>query len=405
MSNIRELDDPADGPLSGIRVIDLTSMISGPVATMMLADQGADVIKVESLSGDLVRGAGPNRSGITSTFISSNRSKRSLALNLKTPEGAEILRDLLRTADVLVQNFRPGTIERMGFGEDAVRTLREDIIYVSISGFGEEGPFAHQRVYDPVIQALSGLAAIQADGQSGRPKMIRTIIPDKTTAVTAAQAITAALFARERTRKGQHVKLAMLDTMVAYLWPEGMAGMTLVGREVKAQRAQLSPDLIFATNDGFITAGAVSNVEWQGLCKALERLEWLEDKRFLTVNDRAVNATLRLEMTAEVLATNSSEYWLQRLDAEGVPCAPVLSREEILTHPQIEANGLLAEYEHPVAGRIRQPRPAARFDQTPATIRRHAPGLGEHNAELLEELGYNEQRRQQLMDAGVIERV
>jgi crotonobetainyl-CoA:carnitine CoA-transferase CaiB-like acyl-CoA transferase len=234
--------------------------------------------------------------------------------------------------------------------------------------------------------------------------MIRTIIPDKTTAVTAAQAITAALFARERTRKGQHVKLAMLDTMVAYLWPEGMAGMTLVGREVKAQRAQLSPDLIFATNDGFITAGAVSNVEWQGMCKALERLEWLEDERFLTVNDRAVNATLRLEMTAEVLATNSSEYWLQRLDAEGVPCAPVLSREEILTHPQIEANGLLAEYEHPVAGRIRQPRPAARFDQTPATIRRHAPGLGEHNAELLEELGYNEQRRQQLMDAGVIER-
>ena len=403
MSDVKELDDSVDGPLSGIRVVDLTSMISGPVATMMLADQGADVIKVESLSGDLVRGAGPNRSGITSTFISSNRSKRSLALDLKALEGAEILRDLLRTADVLVQNFRPGTIERMGFGEDAVRALREDIIYVSISGFGETGPFAHQRVYDPVIQALSGLAAIQADGQSGRPKMIRTIIPDKTTAVTAAQAITAALFARERTRKGQHVKLAMLDTMVSYLWPEGMAGMTLVGREVKAQRAQLSPDLIFATTDGFITAGAVSNVEWQGMCKALDRLEWLDDERFLTVNDRAINVTQRLEMTAEVIATNSCEYWLQRLDAEGVPCAPVLTREEVLEHPQIAANDLLAEYEHPVAGRIRQPRPAARFDQTPSAIRRHAPSLGEHNAELLEELGYNEQRRQQLIDAGVID--
>ncbi len=403
MSDVKELDDSVDGPLSGIRVVDLTSMISGPVATMMLADQGADVIKVESLSGYLVRGARPNRSGITSTFISSNRSTRSLALDLKAPEGAEILRDLLRTADVLVQNFRPGTIERMGFGEDAVRALREDIIYVSISGFGETGPFAHQRVYDPVIQALSGLAAIQADGQSGRPKMIRTIIPDKTTAVTAAQAITAALFARERTRKGQHVKLAMLDTMVSYLWPEGMAGMTLVGREVKAQRAQLSPDLIFATTDGFITAGAVSNVEWQGMCKALDRLEWLDDERFLTVNDRAVNVTQRLEMTAEVIATNSCEYWLQRLDAEGVPCAPVLTREEVLEHPQIAANDLLAEYEHPVAGRIRQPRPAARFDQTPSAIRRHAPSLGEHNAELLEELGYNEQRRQQLIDAGVID--
>ena len=404
MTEVREVDDSSEGPLSGIRVIDLTSMISGPVATMMLADQGADVIKVESLAGDLVRGAGPNRSWITSTFISSNRSKRGLALNLKTPEGAEILRDLLRTADVLVQNFRPGTIERMGFGEAAVRALRDDIIYVSISGFGDVGPFAHQRVYDPVIQALSGLAAIQADGQTGRPKMIRTIIPDKTTAVTAAQAITAALFARERTRKGQHVKLAMLDTMVSYLWPEGMSGMTLVGREVKAQRAQLSPDLIFATEDGYITAGAVSDVEWKGLCKALDREEWLEDERFLTVNDRAVNATLRLEMTAEVLATNSSEFWLARLDTQGVPCAPVLTREDVLTHPQIEANGLLSEYEHPIAGRIRQPRPAALFDQTPAAIRRHAPGLGEHNAEVLEELGYNEQRRQQLIDAGVIEK-
>jgi len=404
MTEVREVDDSSEGPLSGIRVIDLTSMISGPVATMMLADQGADVIKVESLAGDLVRGAGPNRSGITSTFISSNRSKRGLALNLKTPEGAEILRDLLRTADVLVQNFRPGTIERMGFGEAAVRALRDDIIYVSISGFGDVGPFAHQRVYDPVIQALSGLAAIQADGQTGRPKMIRTIIPDKTTAVTAAQAITAALFARERTRKGQHVKLAMLDTMVSYLWPEGMSGMTLVGREVKAQRAQLSPDLIFATEDGYITAGAVSDVEWKGLCKALDREEWLEDERFLTVNDRAVNATLRLEMTAEVLATNSSEFWLARLDTQGVPCAPVLTREDVLTHPQIEANGLLSEYEHPIAGRVRQPRPAALFDQTPAAIRRHAPGLGEHNAEVLEELGYNEQRRQQLIDAGVIEK-
>ncbi len=404
MSDLREIDDSAAGPLAGIRVVDLTSMISGPIATMMLADQGADVIKVESLAGDLVRGAGPNRSGITSTFISSNRSKRSLALNLKTPEGAEILRDLLATADVMVQNFRPGTIERMGFGEAAVRALRDDIIYVSISGFGENGPFAHQRVYDPVIQALSGLAAIQADGETGRPKMIRTIIPDKTTAVTAAQAITAALFARERTRKGQHVKLAMLDVMVSYLWPEGMAGMTLVGREVKAQRAQLSPDLIFATTDGYITAGAVSNIEWEGLCKALDRQEWIEDERFLTINDRAVNATLRLKMTGEILATNSSEYWLARLDAEGVPCAPVLSREDVLQHPQIAANDLLNEYDHPVAGRIRQPRPAAIFEHTPAAIRRHAPTLGEHNAELLEELGYNEQRRQQLIDAGVIEK-
>lgn len=396
-----EAQQPA-GPLDGIRILDLTSMISGPVATMMLADQGADVIKIEALSGDLVRGAGPNRSGITSTFISSNRSKRSLALDLKTEAGKDVLNKLIASADVFVQNFRPGTIERMGFGEADVRALREDIIYVSISGFGEQGPYSHQRVYDPVIQALSGLAAIQADGVTGRPKMIRTIIPDKTTAVTAAQAITAALFARLRNGQGQHIKLAMLDTMIAYLWPEGMAGFTLVGKEVKAARAQLSPDLIFATTDGYITAGAISDKEWHGMCRALNKEEWIEDPRFRTLNDRAVNVTERLEQTAAVLATDSSAYWLKRLDAEGVPCAPVLSREEVLQHEQIQANNILGEYEHPIAGLTRQPRPAAIFDKTPAMIRRHAPGLGEHSREILEEMGMASSDIDTLLTDGVV---
>jgi crotonobetainyl-CoA:carnitine CoA-transferase CaiB-like acyl-CoA transferase len=377
------------GPLDGVRVIDLTSMISGPVATMMLADQGADVIKVEPLSGDLVRFMGPNREGLTSGFISANRSKRSLAVDLKTEKGMDVVKALIPTADVFVQNFRPGAIERMGLGEEVVRSLNPDIVFVSISGFGETGPYAHKRVYDPVIQALSGLADIQKDGETGRPKMIRTIIPDKTTAVTAAQAITAALFARERGQGGQHVKLAMLDTMVAYLWPEGMAGYTFIGREVKAARAQFAQDLIFATTDGYITAGAVSDAEWRGMCKALDREEWLEDERFLTANDRIVNVRERLAMTAEVLVTRSSAEWLERLDAEGVPCAPVLQRHEVFEHEQIEINEMVAEYDHPVAGRIRQPRPAARFDQTPAEIQRHAPTLGEHSDEILSELGFD----------------
>ena len=384
------MSDGADqglGPMAGIRVVDLTSMISGPVATMMLADQGADVIKVEPINGDLVRYMGPNREGLTSGFISANRSKRSLAVDLKTEQGMDVLRALIRTADVFVQNFRPGAIDRMGLGEEAVRALKDDIVYVSISGFGETGPYAHKRVYDPVIQALSGLADIQKDGETGRPKMIRTIIPDKTTAVTAAQAITAALFARERGRGGQHVKLAMLDTMVAYLWPEGMAGYTFIGKEVKAARAQFAQDLIFQTTDGYITAGAVSDAEWQGMCKALEHEEWLEDPRFKTANDRIVNVRERLTLTAEVLATRSSEEWLERLDAEGVPCAPVLQRHEVFEHEQIRINEMVAEHNHPVAGRIRQPRPAARFDRTPAAMQRHAPTLGEHSDEILAELG------------------
>jgi crotonobetainyl-CoA:carnitine CoA-transferase CaiB-like acyl-CoA transferase len=387
------------GPLSGIRVVDLTSMISGPVATMMLGDQGADVIKVEPLTGDLVRIMGPNRAGLTSGFISANRSKRSLAVDLKSEQGMAVVKKLVATADVFVQNFRPGAIVRMGLGEDVVRELKNDIVYVSISGFGETGPYAHKRVYDPVIQALCGLADIQKDGETGRPKMIRTIIPDKTTSVTAAQAITAALFARERSGEGQHVKLAMLDTMVAYLWPEGMAGFTFIGKEVKAARAQFAQDLVFETTDGYITAGAVSDAEWQGMCVALEHEEWLEDERFKTTNGRIINVKERLAMTAEVLLSRSSAEWLLRLDREGVPCAPVLQRHEVFDHEQIRANEMVEEFDHPVAGRIRQPRPAARFDKTPAAMQRHAPTLGQHTRELLEELGFDPAP---LYDAGVI---
>jgi crotonobetainyl-CoA:carnitine CoA-transferase CaiB-like acyl-CoA transferase len=375
------------GPLSGVRVIDLTSMISGPVATMLLGDQGADVIKVEPISGDLVRYMGPNREGLTSGFISANRSKRSIAVDLKSAAGVDVVKRLVATADVFVQNFRPGAIERMGFGEDVVRAIKPDIVYVSISGFGEKGPYAHKRVYDPVIQALSGLAAIQQDRDSGRPKMVRTIIPDKTTAITAAQAITAALFARERSGEGQHVKLAMLDTMVAYLWPEGMSGFTFIGKEVKAAGAQFAQDLIFQTTDGYITAGAVSDAEWQGMCRALEREDWIDDERFNTPNGRILNVQERLRLTAEVLLTRSSAEWLALLDAEAVPCAPVLERHEVFEHEQVKLNEMVAEYDHPVAGRIRQPRPAARFDKTPAAMQRHAPVLGEHTAEVLTELG------------------
>jgi len=340
--------DAAPGPLEGVRVLDLTSMISGPVATMMLADQGADVIKVESLEGDLVRNLGANRGGVTATFVSSNRSKRSLAIDLKTADGLAVLRRLIPTCDVFVQNFRPGAIQRMGLGEDVVRGLRADVVYVSISGFGETGPYAHKRVYDPVIQALSGLAAIQADA-TGRPKMVRTIIPDKTTAVTAAQAITAALFARERTRRGQHVRLAMLDVMVAFLWPEGMTGLTFVGGEVRASRAQIAQDLVFQTRDGYLTAGAVSDAEWRGLCRALERVEWLDDPRFATPTSRIVHVQARLELTAAVLRERTTAEWLERLDRESVPCAPILTREEVLTHPQILENEILVELDHPTA--------------------------------------------------------
>jgi crotonobetainyl-CoA:carnitine CoA-transferase CaiB-like acyl-CoA transferase len=398
---------PADprnskGPLSGYRIIDLTQMLSGPMATMILGDQGADVIKVEPPGiGDLTRAMGASKRGIPAAFAIINRNKRSIALDLKDHRGLAVLKHLIGGADVFVQNFRPGRAERMGIGEAELRRLKPDLIYVSISGFGEKGPYVEKRVYDPVIQALSGLAAIQADYKTGRPQMMRLIIPDKVTALTAAQAITAALLARERTGEGQHVRLAMLDAVIAFLWPEGMANHTFISSNAQPARAN-SRDLIFETADGYITAGANSNAEWRGLATALGHPEWIDDPRFNTVAARIRNAAERLELTAEVLATKTSAEWLSRLEAHDVPSAPVLTREQVLRDPQVAANELIVESDHPHAGRMRQPRPAARFEGTPAGLHRPAPLLGEHTDEVLREIGIADNAASELRAAGVV---
>ncbi len=377
------------GPLDGIRVLDLTTMVSGPVATMMLGDQGADVIKIESPKGDLMRHYGSIHKGMSASYLSCNRSKRSLCVDIKTPEGLEIVHKLVATADVLVQNFRPGAIERMGLGEDVCRGLSPRIIFVSISGFGEEGPYVHQRVYDPVIQALSGLAEIQADRETGWPRMVRTIVPDKTTAVTAAQATTAALFVRERTGEGQHIRLAMLDTMIAYLWPEASSSLSFVGNEMDPSRGQMGLDLVFQTEDGFITAGALSDAEWGGMCRAFGREELIDDPRFATAQARSENVVARRAVMSEEIGKHSSKDILARLDAEGVPCAPVLSREEVLHDDQVIQNQILEITHDPELGEVRQPRPAARFSATPAGIQALAPYLGADNAGIADELGYS----------------
>ena len=390
------------GPLDGIRVLDLTAMVSGPVATMMLADQGADVIKIEPPGGELMRNVGINNRGMTSSFLSCNRSKRSLAVDLKAPAGLAVVRKLVGTADVLVQNFRPGAIERMGLGEEAVRALRPGIVYVSISGFGERGPYAGQRVYDPVIQALCGLAEIQSDRRTGTPRMVRTIVPDKTTAVTAAQAITAALLARERTGRAQHVRLSMLDTMVAYLWPESMSALNYVGREGDPARGQMGLDLIYRTQDGYITAGAVTDAEWAGMCDALDRPDLVEDARFRRPGDRFRNAAERREITAEEIARHASADLIARLQARQVPCAPILSRMDVLENDQVVENGIIEVHQDPVLGPVRQPRPAARFAETPARVRAMAPFLGADNGAILGELGYGEDEIRKLTDDGVL---
>ncbi len=395
-----------DGPLEGTRIIDLTAMVSGPIATMMLAEQGADVVKVEPPgTGDLVRAIGNARSGITPLFATSNRSKRSIVIDLKQSAGVEVLKRLVSTADVFVQNFRPGVVDRMGIGESDLRAVAPDLIYVSISGFGEKGPLAQQRVYDPIIQARSGLAAMQRDRETGRPRMVRTILADKLTALTAAQAITAALLSRERTGEGQHVRLAMLDAMISFLWPEGMMQYTFVrdGDELGRQSPNPQiPELLFETSDGFITAGTVSDREWEGFARVAQRLELVEDPRFATSTARIKNWNERLAVMEEVFRSNTTAHWLERLTAEQVPCAPILERHELLTDAQVAANELIEEVDHPQVGRIRHTRPAARFDRTPARVRGFAPTLGQHTDEVLAEIGLQKSELAALRTAGTI---
>jgi crotonobetainyl-CoA:carnitine CoA-transferase CaiB-like acyl-CoA transferase len=376
------------GPLAAVRVLDLTTMVAGPVATRMLADQGAEVIKIEPPGGDLMRHFSDGHNGMSAFFLSCNRNKRSLAVDLKAPQGLAIVRKLIATADVLVHNFRPGAAERIGVGEDAVRGIRGDIVYVSISGFGESGPYAGRRAYDPVIQALSGLAEIQTDQDTGRPRMVRTIIADNTTALTAAQAITAALFARERSGQGQHVRVAMLDAMIAYLWPEAMPSLTFVGEESDPSAGEIGPDLVFATQDRYITAAALSDDEWAGMCRALNRQDLITDPWFNTAGARSRHAVERRGIMAAELEKWPAHEILPRLLDNDVPAAPVLSRFELLRDGQVQANHILEEYESPVFGRVRQPRPAARFDRTPASVRELAPLLGADNAAIMSELGY-----------------
>jgi crotonobetainyl-CoA:carnitine CoA-transferase CaiB-like acyl-CoA transferase len=390
------------GPLDGIRVIDLTQMISGPMATMILGDQGADVIKVEPPGiGDLTRTMGGRKRGMSPTYSVANRNKRSIVINLKKPDGVEVLKRLVAKADVFVQNFRPGAVERMGIGYDAMREIKPDLIYASISGFGEKGPYVHKRTYDPVIQALSGLMSIQAD-ESGRPRMIRVIVPDKVTALTAAQAITAAIVARLRTGKGQHVRLAMLDAVVAFIWPESMPAYTFIGHEQATVRPPGTRDLVFQTADGYITAAANSDSEWAGLARTVGHPEWIEDPRFKHPADRIRNADVRLDLTAQIIHTKPTAEWLAAFDAAEVPCAPIQSRADLLTDPQVAANGLIVESEHPHAGPMRQPRPAARFEATPADLRLFAPTLGEHTDAILEEAGVTTAHRAMLRENGVV---
>lgn len=391
------------GPLAGIRVVDCTSVVSGPLATMMLADQGADVIKVENpAGGDFTRQLSNRRGGQTANFLNNNRSKRSIAVDLRDPRGLAVVTRLVAGADAFAQNFRPGVIERMGLGYDDLAAVNEGLVYLSISGFGDAGPYAGKPVYDPLVQALSGLTTIQAGSDDARPRLVRTIIPDKVSGLMAAQALTAALLCRARTGVGQHVRISMLDAVVDFLWHSDMGSQTFVGADIPQQTAQSFIDLIYETKDGHITVSVMTDRQWLALSRALDRPDLLDDPRFKTASLRQENIDARLEATQDGLRRFTAAEAIARLEAEDVPCAPVLTRSQMIAHPQVSANDIVHELTHPEAGVLRQARPAARFSATPLDVSRGGPALGADTEAVMTEAGFSDDEIAELLSAGVV---
>ena len=392
------------GPLAGIRIVDLTTMISGPFATMLLGDQGADVIKIERPDGgDQMRRFGRRSGALTAPFVNNNRGKRSVAVDLKRPEGVEVVKRIASTADVFVQNFRPGVVARLGLAEEVLRDLNPRLVYVSISGFGDKGPLAHKPAYDPIFQAASGLASIQGASDSARPRMVRAMLPDKIAALNAAQAVSTALYVREKTGgQGQHVKLSMLDAVLSFLWSGEMDGHTFLENQAEGPEESSPFDLIYETGDGYVCVATVTSAQWVGFANATGNSHWLQDPRFATSEAREAHRTERLELMQEVLRTRPTDEWIERLEQADVPCSRIHTRREIVHHPHLAANESLVEYRHPDAGGIRQARDPARFDRTPTSPTLMPPMLGEHTGEVLSEAGYSEPEVAALRSARVI---
>ena len=390
-------------PLAGIRVVDLSIALTGPYAAALLGDQGAEVIKVERPGfGDIGRYVGVSVNGISALAQMCNRGKRSIALDVHRQEGREILLQLAATADVLVQNFRPGVVERLGIDDNAVRAVNERIVYASLSGFGPTGPYANKGAYDTVIQAYGGFAANQADAATGEPRFLNQTAADKVTALYAAQAITAALFARERTNEGSHIQLTMLDAVTSFLWADA------AGNEV-LQDADRSQPSSFVQNfrpfhflDGWGICTPTSDADFAGMCRAFG-VDGYDDPRVATIVQRSQHRELtgaimnRCYEAARALTTAEA---IRALETQNVPCGVVLSPAELVDDPHARAIGLFEESRHPTAGRLRQPRHPSDFSGVRPPLGGPAPLLGEHTDEILRELGLAE-RIDELRATGV----
>ena len=394
------------GPLDGIKVLDLSAVISGPFCCQILADQGAEVIKIEPHGiGDLTR-IGAYRVGtISAMFSTTNRGKKSVALDLSHPDGVAAVKRLALDADVVVQNFRPGAVERMGIGAADLHAVNPRLIYVSISGFGPDGPYRDWRVYDPIIQCITGVVSTQVSQEYPVPDLVRTTICDKATATAAAQAITAALFARERGRaSGQHLVIPMLDAALYWLWPDTFNGHTIIGPKATPGPMLYQVYRVQPTADGSLVYFAASDAEFRGLCKALGHPEWLDDERFATPQQRQTSGNFEAlgELLDSGFRARTTAELMGRLRAEQVPSAQVNDIDAVFTDPQVLHNDIVHCWEHPTAGPMRHAKPAVRFSHTTHEPVWAVDELGQSTEDVLRAYGYDDDALAGLRASGVI---
>ena len=394
----------ATGPLAGVRVLDLTSVVLGPIATQILGDYGADVVKVESLEGDLMRSNGVSlHRGMSSIFLAVNRNKRSVAINLKTDAGRAAVQALIAGADVLVHNMRVAAIERLGLGYAAVQAINPKIVYCMATGFGQDGPDAHRPAFDDVIQAACGLAALTGHGRE-QPGYVPSLIADKTTGLVVVNAVLAALFHRERTGQGQQVEVPMFETMVAFTLAEHLGGLTFDPAPAKAGYARLLAGgrKPAPTRDGYVALLPYSGEHWVGLFEAGGRPDLIAKYQLHDRQERNGRITELYADLASVTREMATDDLLALCDALDMAATRLYGIDELQAHPQLQAVGLFQPLAHPSEGNTITLRPPTRFERTPASVRFGAPLLGQHSCELLAEAGVDANTLARWLADGVI---
>ena len=390
--------------LEGIRVLDLTQIMAGPFCTMLLADLGAEVIKIENPRGgdDSRRMAPPFYNGESAAFIAMNRNKYGIAVDIRIAPGKEVLWRLIETADVLVENFRPGTMKRLGFGFEEVHARFPKLVYCSISGFGQTGPYRERGGFDLVAQAMSGV--ISVTGTAEEPAKVGVPISDLNAGLYASHAILASLFSRLRTGEGQYIDTSLFEAALSYTiwesneyWASGIAP-----RGLGTAHRLAAPYQVFATGNGWIAIGAANQRNWELLARAMNRTDLLQHPDFASNPDRMAHLPQLVATLTETLQTRPTEEWLSVFEEAGVPCGPVLFLDEVYQHPQVQARAMDMEVQHPIAGQIHAIGFPVKYSNTPAVLYRPAPVLGQHTFELLKSLGYSAEQGQQLEREGVV---